>query len=181
MQGLQAARGAALSAEDGTGTRKAVLPSFLAAVLVAWLIDQATKVAAVEWLADREPVRLVPGLLELTFLRNPGAAFGMGASMTVLLSIVSIGVAVVVVRMASRLRDRVWTIGLVLLLAGALGNLTDRLLREPGPFRGHVVDFIDYAGFFVGNVADIYLTVAAVLIVVRSWQGIALDGTREQR
>ena len=158
-----------------------VLPLFLAAVAVAWLVDQATKVLAVERLADRgEPIRVVPDVLELTFLRNPGAAFGMGASMTVLLSVVSVVVCVVVVRMAARLRDRVWTVALVLLLAGALGNLADRIFREPGPFRGHVVDFIDYGGLFVGNVADIYLTVAAVLVVVRTWQGIGLDGARAE-
>jgi signal peptidase II len=159
--------------------RRRVVPLFLAVVAVAWVVDQVTKVLAVERLADRgAPIRLVPDVLELTFLRNPGAAFGMGASMTVLLSVVSVAVCVAVVRMAARLRDRVWSVALVLLLAGALGNLTDRVFREPGPFRGHVVDFIDYGGLFVGNVADIYLTVAAVLVVVRTWQGIGIDGTR---
>lgn len=166
-------------AASGPAPRRRVVPLFLAVVAVAWLVDQLTKVLAVERLADRsEPVRLVPDVLELTFLRNPGAAFGMGASMTVLLSLVAVAVCVAVVRMATRLRDRVWWVALVLLLAGALGNLTDRLVREPGPFRGHVVDFIDYGGFFVGNVADVYLTVAAVLVVVRTWQGIGIDGTR---
>lgn len=154
-----------------------MLPVFLAVVAAAWLVDQVTKIVAVEQLAPRdESIPIVPGVLELTFLRNPGAAFGMGASMTVLLSIVSVAVCVVVIRMASRLRDRVWWLALVLLLAGALGNLTDRILREPAPLRGHVVDFIDYGGFFVGNVADIYLTVAAVLVVWRTWRGIGLDG-----
>lgn len=154
-----------------------MLPVFLGVVAAAWALDQVTKIVAVESLATRdESIPLVPGVLELTFLRNPGAAFGMGASMTVLLSIVSVAVCVVVIRMASRLRDRVWWLALVLLLAGALGNLTDRLFREPAPLRGHVVDFIDYGGFFVGNVADIYLTVAAVLVVWRTWRGIGLDG-----
>lgn len=149
-------------------------------VVVAYALDQLTKIWAVAALEGEPSRELVPGLLDLTFLRNPGAAFGMGASMTVILSVVSLAVVVVVVRMATRLRDPWWTVGLGLLLAGALGNLTDRILREPGVLRGHVVDFIDY-GPFVGNVADIYLTVAAVVIVVRSWQGYALDGTRESR
>ena len=154
-----------------------MLPVFLGVVAAAWALDQVTKIVAVESLAPRdESIPLVPGVLELTFLRNPGAAFGMGASMTVLLSIVSVAVCVVVIRMASRLRDRVWWLALVLLLAGALGNLTDRVFREPAPVRGHVVDFIDYGGFFVGNVADIYLTAAAVLVVWRTWRGIGLDG-----
>ena len=60
-----------------------------------------------------------------------------------------------------------------------MGNLIDRLFREPSFLRGHVVDFIDYAGFFVGNVADIALTVAAVIIIWRSWRGHRIDGTRE--
>ncbi len=82
--------------------------------------------------------------------------------------------------MATRLRDRGWAIGLGLLLAGALGNLADRIFRQPSPFKGHVVDFIDY-GIFVGNVADIALTFAAIVIVWRTWRGIAIDGTREVR
>ncbi len=149
-------------------------------VVLAYALDQVTKVWAVAALEGEPSRELVPGLLDLTFLRNPGAAFGMGASMTVILSVVSLAVVVVVVRMAARLRDPWWTVGLGLLLAGALGNLTDRILREPGVLRGHVVDFLDY-GPFVGNVADIYLTVAAVVIIVRSWQGYALDGTKESR
>ena len=87
-------------------------------------------------------------------------------------------VSIAVVRMATRLRDRWWAVGLGLLLAGAIGNLCDRIFREPAPFRGHVVDFIDY-GVFVGNVADIALTFAAVVIVWRTWRGVGLDGSRQ--
>lgn len=148
-------------------------------VVLAYALDQVTKILAVARLEGEPSTELVPGVLSLTFLRNPGAAFGMGASMTVVLSLVSVVVVVVVARMARRLRDRGWAIGLGLLLAGALGNLTDRLLREPGVLRGHVVDFIDY-GPFVGNVADVYLTLAAVIIVWRTWRGIGIDGTREK-
>ncbi|MFT4299873.1 MAG: signal peptidase II [Aeromicrobium sp.] len=145
--------------------------------MAAWAADQATKVWAVARLDGHDPITLIPGALSLRFLRNPGAAFGLGTSMTLLLSLVAIVVVIVVVRLAPRLRDRTWTLAIALLLAGTLGNLTDRLLREPEPLHGHVVDFLDYGGLFVGNVADIYLTVAAVLILWRSWQGVALDGT----
>lgn len=148
-------------------------------MVIAYVIDQVTKIWAVARLEGEPSIEVVPGVLSFTFLRNPGAAFGMGASLTIGLSVVSVVVVVVVARMASRLRDTGWAVGLGLLLAGALGNLTDRVLREPGVLRGHVVDFIDY-GPFVGNVADIYLTVAAVIIVWRSWRGVALDGTREK-
>ena len=178
---MQAARGATLNAEapGGHRARGRLLIGFGAGVLAAWALDQATKVWAVARLEDGEPIRLVPDVLELRFLRNPGAAFGFGTSMTVLLTIIAIGVAVVVVRLAPRLQDGVWRLALGLLLAGTTGNLTDRLLREPEPLKGHVVDFIDYGGLFVGNVADIYLTVAAILILWQSWRGIGLDGRRD--
>ena len=54
-----------------------------------------------------------------------------------------------------------WAVALGLLLGGALGNLVDRLLRAPGPGRGHVVDFIDYFGLFIGNVADVAIVAGA--------------------
>lgn len=153
---------------------------FVVVAAVVLVIDQVTKVLAVEFLEGEPSSTLIPGLLDLTFLRNPGAAFGQGSSMTIVLTLVAIVVAGVVIRMAAQLRDRGWAVGLGLLLAGAVGNLVDRLFREPEPLRGQVVDFIDY-GPFVGNVADIALTVAAVVIVWRTIRGVAIDGTKETR
>ncbi|MGL5911899.1 MAG: signal peptidase II, partial [Phycicoccus sp.] len=63
------------------------------------------------------------------------------------------------------------------LLGGAVGNLVDRVFRAPGPGRGHVVDFIDYSGWFVGNVADIAIVGAAGLVAGLSWRGIPVSGT----
>jgi signal peptidase II len=59
-------------------------------------------------------------------------------------------------------------VGIASLLGGAISHLGDRLLREPGFALGHIVDFIDYAGFFVGNVADIFLVLGALYLVVLS-------------
>ncbi|EBM0725535.1 signal peptidase II, partial [Salmonella enterica subsp. enterica serovar Senftenberg] len=64
---------------------------------------------------------------------------------------------------------------------GSLGNLTDRMLREPAPGRGHVVDFIDYFGLFIGNVADIAIVSAAVLIGLLALKGVGVDGKRPGR
>ncbi len=150
-------------------------------VVLAWGLDQVTKIWAVERLSGREPVEIIPGWLSFDFLRNPGAAFGLGSAWTVVLTLIAVVVVVVVVRLSTRLRDVPWAVALGLLLAGTLGNLTDRFFREPAPLKGHVVDFINYNGWFVGNVADIYLTVAAVLIILRSLQGVSIDGTREQQ
>lgn len=178
---MQAARGASLSPGDDHGaTTRTYVRLFAVVTVLVFVLDQVTKFIAVEKLQGRESIEIIPGVLSLTFLRNPGAALSTGAGFTLVLSLIAIAVCVGVIRAASRLRDKGWAIGLALLLAGALGNLADRIFREPSPLKGHVVDFIDY-GVFVGNVADIALTFAAVIIVWRSWRGINLDGTREEK
>lgn len=179
---MQAARGASLSpgSGHGPGATHTYVRLFVVVAILSLALDQVTKFIAVEKLQGRESIEVIPRVLSLTFLRNGGAALGTGAGFTLVLSIVAIGVCIAVIRVATRLRDRWWAVGLGLLLAGALGNLADRLFRAPSPLKGHVVDFIDY-GPFVGNVADIALTFAAVVIVWRTWRGVALDGTRDPR
>ncbi|KAA1378691.1 signal peptidase II [Aeromicrobium fastidiosum] len=178
---MQAARGASLNPGDDQGaTTRTHVRLFAAVALVALVLDQVTKVLAVEKLQGRDSIELIPGLLSLSFLRNPGAALSTGAGFTLVLSLIAIAVCIGVIRIAPRLRDRGWAVGLGLLLAGALGNLMDRIFREPSPLKGHVVDFIDY-GVFVGNVADIALTLAALIIVWRAWRGVRIDGTREEK
>ncbi len=149
------------------------------AVLV-WGLDQATKSAAVAWLDDGTSVTLVPDVFWLTLTRNAGAAFSTGTGFTLVLSLIAVGVVIVVLRMARKLQDRWWALGLGLLLGGALGNLTDRFLREPSPLRGHVVDFLHLTHWPVFNVADIALTFAAITIILRTWRGVSLDGSRER-
>lgn len=159
--------------------------------LVAWTVGLAVLVLVLDqltkWWAEsslvlgEDPVPLVGSLLGLRLLYNPGAALSIATGMTWLLTVVVVAVVVVIVRMVGRIGSRGWAIALGLLLGGAVGNLVDRIFREPGFARGHVVDFIDYAGFFVGNVADIAIVAAAVMIAVLSVLGIGLDGTRQGR
>lgn len=153
--------------------------TFVVAVLVVYACDLASKLWAVAVLQDQPAVTVIPGILNLTFLRNPGAAFGMGTGFTAVLSIAAVGISVVVAALAHRLRDRTWALTLGLLLAGALGNLTDRVFREPGFMRGHVVDFLQLPNWPVFNVADVAITAAAVLVVVQSLRGVSLDGSRQ--
>ncbi|KLN33599.1 signal peptidase [Cellulosimicrobium funkei] len=149
---------------------------FAALVLV---LDQLTK-----WWAESsltlgdDTIPLLGSLLGLRLIYNPGAALSIATGMTWLLTIVVVAVVVVIVRMVSRIGSRAWAVALGLLLGGALGNLVDRFFREPGFARGHVVDFIAYANWFVGNVADIAIVAAAVMIAVLSVLGIGLDGSR---
>jgi signal peptidase II len=146
-----------------------------------YAVDQGSKALAVSRLDPGEPRQVIGELLQLHLIRNAGAAFSLATGVTWVLTVVAIVVVVVVVRSARRLGSPGWAIILGLLLGGALGNLTDRLLREPGFGRGHVVDFIDYGGLFIGNVADIAIVLAAAAVALQAVRGIGLDGSTHGR
>ena len=158
--------------------RRGLLTAVTLVAAAVYGVDQLTKVLAVAALDPGEPHPLVGDLLRLNLIRNAGAAFSMATGVTWVLTIVALVVVVVVVRSARRLGSVGWAVALGLLLGGALGNLTDRLLREPGFGRGHVVDFLDYAGLFIGNVADIAIVVAALAVALQAVRGIGLDGRK---
>jgi signal peptidase II len=170
---------------DGTDTlrnRRLTVVLAVIAVTVA-LVDQASKYLAVRELSGVLPVSVVDGWLQLRLVRNPGAAFSMATGMTWVLTVIAAVTSVVVIRIARRLGSWWWAVALGLLLGGTVGNLLDRLLREPGFARGHVVDFIEYLkfpviDFPVFNVADSSLVTAAVLIALTGMRGIGIDGQR---
>ena len=146
--------------------------------------DVGTKVWAVSRLSDDE-IRLFGGLVVLHEQRNPGAAFSIAGGATVLFSLVAIGIAAVIIRTARTLRSKAWALALGLILGGALGNLVDRLLRDPAPLRGHVVDFIDLhwngrSVWPVFNIADMAIVSGAVLALLLSWRAVPVgDGDTE--
>ncbi|HQR25803.1 MAG TPA: signal peptidase II [Nocardioides sp.] len=150
----------------------------MAVAAAAYALDVVTKVLAVRHLTGQPDVEVVGTWLQLTLVRNPGAAFSTGTGLTYLLSALALTAIVVVVTLSRRIRSRGWAVALGLLLAGVAGNFTDRVLREPGPFRGHVVDFLRLPNWPVFNVADICIDAAAILIVVLALRGVGLDGTR---
>lgn len=140
--------------------------------LLGLAVDQASKALAVARLDPQDPPVLLGGLLRLQLIRNPGAAFSLGAGSTVVISLLALVAAVVmVVVVAPRLR----TVGEGFLAgmatAGILGNLVDRLLRPPAPLRGHVVDFFQLPHFAIFNVADIFITCTAAVLVVLAFRG----------
>jgi signal peptidase II len=177
---MQAASGASLDdAAPRPATSRRLLVAALAVLAVAVLaVDQITKALAVSRLRPDQPVPLIGDLLQLRIIRNAGAAFSLGTGATWLLTLVAVVIVVLVLRSARRLGSRGWALALGLLLGGALGNLVDRMVREPGIGRGHVVDFIAYGHLFIGNVADVAIVVAALLMAVLSVRGIGLDGAR---
>lgn len=142
------------------------------------VLDQLSKVWAQSALTVGEAARpLIGDLIQLRLIYNPGAALSLASGMTWVLTLLSVGVVVFIVIMARKIASTAWAIALGLVLGGAIGNLLDRLFRAPGFPNGHVVDFIDY-GPFIGNVADIAIVVAAVLIAVLAFVGIGPDGKR---
>ena len=179
MHDMQTARGASLNSPSDQKHRPISL--FTSVALVVYVLDQATKVWAVARLEGEPPITLIRGVFEFGFLRNPGAAFGMGESITPVLTVLMIVIAGAVLLAATRMRHPGWAVALGLLLGGAVGNITDRIFREPGPFRGHVVDFLHLNHWPVFNIADCAITVAAVLVVILSWRGIGLDGTTSKK
>ncbi|PRX46501.1 signal peptidase II [Prauserella shujinwangii] len=179
-QGPQSATG---PAEPDAPLPKRRVGLLFGVALAAYAVDLVTKILAVAALEGGEPVRILGGLVYLDLLRNPYASFGMDLGGTWIFAVVAIAVVLAISWFARRLRSVGWAIGLGLILAGALGNLTDRLFRAPGPFRGHVVDFISVFGprgeyFPVFNAADSAITVGAVLIVLLSLLGRDYDGSR---
>lgn len=153
----------------------------LAVALV--LLDQVTKQLAVDNLAGQEPVRLLGGAIYLVYTTNSGAAFNLGSSFTWVFPLVAFGVMSWIAVLAVRLRSMAWAVALGLVLGGAVGNLLDRLFREPGPFQGEVVDMLslfvpDGSVWPVFNVADSSLVVGVLLAVWLELTGRRRDGTR---
>ena len=182
---MQATRGTSLSSTDpqaGDSSRVSRHRLLFALVAVsAYAVDLIAKVLAVRHLTPGEPVDVVGSLLRFDLVRNPGAAFSTGTSYTLVLSVIALVAAGVVIRFGRRLGDRIWAVALGLLLAGVCGNLTDRIFREPGVLRGHVVDFLALPHWPVFNVADMLIDVAVVLIIIQTWRGIGITGARSQR
>ncbi len=163
-----------------TASRVLLLAVIAALVLAA---DVITKIVAVAQLEGREPVAVLGGAVYLQLIRNPGAAFSLATGYTWVLSIVAVAVVVVIIRVARRLRSTGWAVALGLVLGGALGNLSDRVFRAPGPFQGHVVDMVslfapDGRAWPVFNLADSSIVSGGVLLVLMALLGRELDGSR---
>ena len=146
--------------------------------------DQFAKNAAIASLPSERVVPIIGDFLQFYLVRNPGAAFSLGESVTWIFTIALAVVACVIVYLGvRRVRSRLWAIVLGLLLGGVLGNLTDRLVREPGFPVGHVVDFISTPWMMpaIYNVADMFIVTMMISVAVLVLFGLKLDGTRETK
>lgn len=157
-----------------TRTVALTVAALAATVLAA---DQITKQLAIHELPPRQPVPVIGDALVLYLTRNPGAAFSLGESVTWIFTLALAAVAVAAIVMIRRVRSRAWAIVLGLLLGGVLGNLTDRMLREPAAGVGHVVDFISTPWLLpaVYNIADIFIVGSMIALALLILLGRRLD------
>jgi signal peptidase II len=146
-------------------------------------VDQVSKQFVVTTLAEGEVVPVLGNVLQWQFVRNPGAAFSIASGMTWIFTILAAGVITFIIWFARRIRSIAWALVFGLLLGGVLGNLTDRLLREPGFGIGHVIDFISTPWLIpaIYNVADIAIVSSMVLFMILTIRGVGLDGSRPVR
>ncbi|PRB07090.1 signal peptidase II [Microbacterium sp. MYb72] len=154
--------------------------AILAAVVLA--ADQFVKHLTIENLPKEEAVPVLGDFLQLFYIRNSGAAFSLGSEVTWIFTIALTVVAGVIVWKAFGLRSRLWAVVLGALLGGVLGNLTDRLFREPGFGVGHVVDMISMPWMLpaIFNVADIFIVTGMISVALLVVFGLRFDGTRER-
>lgn len=132
-----------------------------------WLADRISKAIVEHTLAGRPALTLIPRVLDLRFTTNSGGAFSLGQSAPWIFVGATVLVSVGIVATAFRHSSAPTSIALGLILGGALGNLTDRIVRGPG-LAGRVVDFIDFHVWPVFNAADSAIVIGAVVLALSS-------------
>ena len=137
-----------------------------------WILDLATKIWAVNTLSTGPNIKVLGSFFQLTLIRNPGAAFSIATGATVFLTIFAICVVITILHFSPRITSKGWAVVLGLVLGGSLGNLVDRIFREPGLLRGHVIDWLQVPNFPVFNIADSAIVIAAVISVVLTARNI---------
>ena len=135
---------------------------FLTLILAA--IDRAMKVFMSALLLDGRVVRLIPGVLQLRYTENTGAAFGIFANGTQVLSIVTSILVIVLlyVIVSKRIKEKLGNFALVFITAGGIGNLYDRIVN------GFVVDYFEFTfvNYAIFNFADAMINVGAALLIL---------------
>lgn len=156
-------------------------PRYLGAVVAVMLtvaaLDQALKQLMVTWLEPGQAVPVIGDWFRFYLLFNPGAAFSMGQNSTWLFTTIQLVFVIGALWFGPRMDTRFEALGLALIAGGALGNLIDRLFRDPGFWFGHVVDYISVGNFAVFNLADAAITVGVVVFVIATFIG---EGARER-
>lgn len=150
---------------------------YLAVALIAITVDQFTKNLAIASLELGTSYPVLGELISWRLLYNDSAAFGLGFGYTWILAIISAVAAIATIWYSRNLESISWSLMIGVFLGGVVGNLIDRLTREPSFGNGHVVDFIQIPfDFPIFNLADIFIVSMAFLSVARVMRGENLGG-----
>jgi signal peptidase II len=152
-------------------TRGARLAAWLYGIAaITYLLDRVTKIWAERVLATRPPMQILSGVLQLNYTTNSGGAFSIGGSAPWVFAGASVVVIALIIVASFRIARPAFAVALGLILGGAVGNLTDRVVRGPG-LTGRVVDFIDLHVWPVFNIADSAIVLGAAILLVSSLTG----------
>ncbi len=150
---------------------------YLVVALVAITIDQFTKNLAIASFELGISYPVLGELLSWRLLYNDSAAFGLGFGYTWILAVISAIAALATIWYSRKLESISWSLMIGVFLGGVVGNLIDRLIREPNFGNGHVVDFIQIPmNFPIFNLADTFIVSMAILTVIRVMRGENLGG-----
>jgi signal peptidase II len=142
-------------------TRRASLLWAVAIASAVFVVDQAIKFLVESSMRVGQSINLVPGLLDLTYIKNDGGAFGiLGGSRLILLAGSAIAVVVVLWLLFSGRPTKLTTLGGGLILGGAAGNLLDRL------GSGEVTDYVHFSFWYIFNAADAAIVVGVGLLLL---------------
>lgn len=150
---------------------------YLLVAAVAITVDQFTKNLAIASLELGTSYPVLGQLLSWRLLYNDSAAFGLGFGYTWILAVISAVATVAIIWFSRKLESISWALMIGVFLGGVVGNLIDRLIREPSFGNGHVVDFIQIPfNFPIFNLADTFIVSMAILSVLRVMRGEHLGG-----
>jgi signal peptidase II len=150
---------------------------YLVVALALITIDQFTKNLAIATLEPGINNPVVGELLSWRLIYNDSAAFSLGFGQTWILAVLAAAATLATIWFSRKITSRSWAVMAGIFLAGVVGNLIDRLIREPSFGNGHVVDFIQIPfNFPVFNLADIFIVSMASLTVIRVFRGESLGG-----
>jgi signal peptidase II len=150
---------------------------FITVALVLITLDQFTKNLAIATLSLGIDYPVIGEILSWRLVYNDSAAFSLGFGRTWILAVIATVAMLVTIWYSMKITSRSWAVMAGIFLAGVVGNLIDRLIREPSFGNGHVVDFIKIPfNFPVFNLADIFIVSMAILTVIRVFRGENLGG-----
>ncbi|WKD57381.1 Lipoprotein signal peptidase [Corynebacterium capitovis DSM 44611] len=163
--------GPGAGASATAGEQRRYVGTIVGVMLAVAALDQAVKQLVLAWVNPGEPIHIIGDWFRLLLVFNPGAAFSMGSDATWVFTTIQLVFVVGSLIAAPRITSPWEAAGLALVAGGALGNLTDRLIREPSFWFGHVVDYISVGSFAVFNLADAAITVGVGLFIVALFFG----------